>query len=168
MSDTTPTFRSADLDAIFARTDNGENSSDFDALIAKSRTELGISNWHDTTGDKDEGLVLNASSPVVANDLAAARAHAADQIKYWTAQKAAVEEVVRDSITALAADRFPDADDAPKKITFKANNVPVATFNLTADSRRVDSKAVMAMFPDVPENAQFWTTVEGSRRLLFK
>lgn len=153
------------LDAILGRKDDGDA---FNSLLEAARTQLGVANWRDTTGQKDEGLVIEASAPVIANELSAVIEHADKQIKYWSAQKEAAREVIKDAITAAAADRFPDEATAPKNITFKAHNVTVATFNRTADSRVLDSAQVKAMFPDTPDHAQLWKTQPGSRRLLLK
>ena len=162
----TPSFSDPKLDSIFAR--NDEHGDGFNSLLEKARSALGISNWRDTTGQKDEGFVVEASDASVANELAAAREHAREQIKFWTAQKAAAEDVIKDAITAVAEERFPDEENAPKNITFKANNVVVATFNRSADSRGIDSAKVKALFPDTPDNSELWKTTAGSRRLLIK
>lgn len=165
MTDTTKTITDQQLDAILGRKDDGDA---FNTLLEKARTQLGIANWRDTTGQKDEGFVVEASAPAIANELSAVIEHADKQIKFWQAQKDAARDVIKDAITAAAADRFPDEEAAPKNITFKANNVTVATFNRTADARVLDSAQIKAMFPDTPDNAQLWKTQPGSRRLLLK
>ncbi len=161
----TPSISAAQLDAILGRKDDGDA---FNSLLTAAREQLGIANWRDTTGQKDEGLVVEASAPAIANELSAVIDHADAQIKFWSAQKEAARDVIKDAITAAAADRFPNEGDAPKNITFKANNVTVATFNRSADSRVLDTAQVKAMFPDTPDHAQLWKTQPGSRRLLLK
>jgi hypothetical protein len=167
MNQNAPTIPADQLAQLIGGTqDDGEAA--FQALLATAATELGTSNWATRDSSKNEGFVVEAASPLVANEIAAVRAHAAEQIKYWSAKKEQAEKVVKDAALAAAEANFPDEESAPKVITFKANGVTIATYNLSADSRVLDQAAVKALFPDTPDNAQVWKTQPGSRRLLFK
>lgn len=144
-------------------------NENFSTLVAAAREQLNAAAWTGGASSDGEEFIVNASAPIVANELTAVIDHADEQIKHWQAKKDAAKDVLKAAMLAEIQRTYgTDEDAAPKKVTFKINDVTAATWNQSAPSRQLDTDAIKQKYPDVEKNAFFWRTVPGSRRLLLK
>lgn len=128
----------------------------FDTLIANARKGLGVEGFSISTGDEEEGIVVDALDPIVANELLALISDGKAQMKQIDARVKEAETVLKEAIVASGGN------------TLKVSGVTVATYKQSADSRVLDAAQIKALFPDTPENKELWKTQPGSMRFLLK